>query len=186
MKINLADWVTASRIFLAFLIFSLLMGRMPYARIFAAILFCLAGLTDYFDGKIARKYGGGTAFGKFFDPLADKVLVILILTGLAILKEIPFWMVILIVIREIFVTFLRGGNVEKFSPTVLAKSKTAIQMFGTAVMLFMPCLVPMLHRGGIFLKVGVQQGLNYIIMTIILLVTIISGVQYFFIARGKI
>ena len=173
MKVSLANWLTASRIFLAFPIFFLLMSSIPHHRTFATILFCLAGLTDYFDGKIARVYGEITPFGKFFDPLADKVLVISVLMGLTILREVPLWMVLLIVTREILVTFLRAGNVEKFSPTILAKSKTAFQMSGIGIILFIPCLTQP------------REVLTYIIMTIILLVTIISGTQYFFVARRK-
>ncbi|OIN98686.1 hypothetical protein AUJ66_00280 [Candidatus Desantisbacteria bacterium CG1_02_38_46] len=181
MKVHLANWFTASRIFLSFPIFFLLISGIPHYRTFSAILFCLAGLTDYLDGKIARIQGGGTPFGKFFDPLADKVLVILVLTGLIILEEVQLWMVLLIAIRELLVTLLRVGNVEKFSPTILAKSKTAFQMFGIAIILFIPCLASMLHQGGPLLKLETQHNLTYLIMMIILLVTIISGVQYVFV-----
>lgn len=176
MKVRLADWITGARIFLSFPIFFFLMDSTLHARIFAAVLFCLAGFTDYLDGKIARFQGGSTPFGKFFDPLADKVLVVSVLTVLVILKEIPLWMVLLIAIREFLVTFWRAGNVEKFSPTVLAKSKTTFQMSGIAIILFIPCLAS--YCGGPFFKLGIQQVLTYIIMTVILLVTLISGLQY--------
>lgn len=185
MKVSLANWFTASRIFLAFPIFLLLIDGTSHHRAFATILFCLAGLTDYLDGKIARMQGGCTPFGKFIDPLADKVLVISVLTALTISGEIPLWMVLLIVIREILVTFLRAGDVEKFSPTIFAKSKTAFQMFGIAIILFMPCLTPMLYRGGPLLKLELQNNLTYLIMTIILFITLVSGIQYFFVARRK-
>lgn len=175
MKVSLANWFTAVRVFLAFPIFFLLMRGTSSARASALILFCLAGLTDYFDGKIARVYGQITRSGKFFDPIADKILVISVLTGLGILKEIPLWMVILIVTREIFVTFLRVSDVEKFSPTILAKSKTAFQICGIAIMLFIPLL-----------NLGIQQLLTKLIMTSILLVTIISGIPYFLRAWRKI
>jgi CDP-diacylglycerol---glycerol-3-phosphate 3-phosphatidyltransferase len=167
MKVNLADLLTVSRIFLAFPVFFLLVDGMLPDRIFAAILFCLAGLTDYFDGKIARMQGKSTHFGKFLDPLADKILVISILVALTILSEIPLWIVILIITREILVTFLRVGNVEKFSPTIFAKFKTVVQMSGIVIILFLP-----------FLQLNSQKSISYLIMMIVLFFTLVSGIQY--------
>lgn len=168
MKANLANLFTAIRIFLALPIFFFLLSDILYARILVIILFCFAGFTDYLDGKMARLYGGVTEFGKFIDPLADKILVVSILIGLAILNEVQFWMVFLIAARELIVTIFRAGSIEKFSPTFLAKSKTAFQMVGIGIILFIP-----------FLKLGSTGNvLNHIIMSSMLAITLISGLHY--------
>jgi len=174
MRVNLANWFTMARIFLAFPIFFLLISDISHARLLAVFLFCFAGLTDYLDGKIARIFKSESKFGKFFDPFADKILVISVLTGLVILKEVPAWMVLLIGARELLVTFLRAGDIEKFSPTFFAKSKTAFQMCGITIILFLP-----------FLKIEFEHIITYVIMTGILLSTLVSGIQYCFIARRK-
>lgn len=97
--------------------------NMSIAQIIFAVLFVLASATDFLDGYIARKYNQITTFGKFLDPIADKVLVFAALLYLMLIMpdRVALWTVILIIIREFLVTGVRLLAVEK--GTVIAASK---------------------------------------------------------------
>ena len=82
-------------------------GANQNMRYVAAALFIIASLTDMLDGKIARKYNLVTNFGKFMDPLADKLLVCSALICMIELRELPAWMVIIIVSREFIISGFR-------------------------------------------------------------------------------
>ena len=100
---NLPNKLTVLRVLLIpFFVAALLAGdgQIPTLRYVSAAIFIVASLTDMLDGKIARKYNLVTNFGKFMDPLADKLLVCAALICLVELKQIPAWMVIIIVSRE--------------------------------------------------------------------------------------
>lgn len=104
---NLANKLTTFRVLCIpiFVVF-MLIESIPYNYYLAAIVFIIASITDLFDGKIARKYHLVTNFGKFMDPLADKMLVsaaIICLTP----KMIPSWVVIIIISRELFISGFR-------------------------------------------------------------------------------
>ena len=95
-------------------------------------IFIIASITDAFDGYYARKYNQVTPEGKFLDPLADKILVSSAFISFAILGEIEFWMVGLIIFRDLFVTGLRMIIESKGKSMItsnIAKVKTASQMF---------------------------------------------------------
>ena len=126
--------LTFSRIILAAVIFLLLIS--PDGYFLALILFFIAGITDYFDGYLARKYDSVSQIGEILDPIADKILIVFVLFGLAInLNSYLIGFVgSLIITREIWVGALRDfnarhnrSNVTKV--TFLAKLKTAIQLF---------------------------------------------------------
>jgi CDP-diacylglycerol--glycerol-3-phosphate 3-phosphatidyltransferase len=102
-----------------------------YSRAFGFFLFIVAALTDIADGHYARKYGIVTGFGKFMDPLADKILVATAFIALVSLGYARAWMVMLIIAREFYVTGLRSlaayrGSIIRPSP--MAKLKTVVQM----------------------------------------------------------
>lgn len=109
--------------------------------IIAILLLTIASLTDTFDGLIARKLNQVSEFGAFFDPLADKILVWGVYIGFLLkpffLKMFPF--VVIIILRDLFVTFLRfyskNKNIE-FKTSVLAKTKTAVQMVFAFFLMF--------------------------------------------------
>ena len=112
----------------------------PACRIAAGILFILACLTDFLDGRIARKRNLVTDFGKFIDPVADKLLVLTTLIMLVHLRMMPAWVVILVLCRELSVDGLRmvavtQGKVIAAGP--LGKWKTACQMVLISVMLIL-------------------------------------------------
>ena len=107
---NLPNKLTILRvIMIPFFVLALLYngGENQTLRYVAAAIFIIASLTDMLDGKIARKYNLVTNFGKFMDPLADKLLVCSALICLVELKELPAWMVIVIISREFIISGFR-------------------------------------------------------------------------------
>ena len=139
--IILINLLTTLRIILAMIIFIFLMS--PNTYLLAFILFLLAGITDYFDGYLARKYNAVTQIGEILDPIADKILILFILFGLAInLSSYLIGFVgALIIMREIWVGALRDHNArnnrsEITKVTFLAKIKTSMQLFTLSIYLF--------------------------------------------------
>ena len=140
MKI-LINLLTLSRIFIAVIIFGLLMLSDRY--LLAFILFFLAGLTDYFDGFLARKYDASSHIGEILDPIADKILIVFLFFGLA-LDLSSYWVGFagaLIITREIWVSALRdynsrNNNQNATRVTYIAKIKTSMQLFTISVYLF--------------------------------------------------
>ena len=102
-----------------------------YSEITATIVFFVASLTDWYDGYVARKYGYVTKWGKFLDPLADKILITSALFSFWFLKYIQLWMVLVIVFREFLIICLRLYAFNTRKPMItsnLAKWKTFSQM----------------------------------------------------------
>ncbi|MFC1703701.1 CDP-diacylglycerol--glycerol-3-phosphate 3-phosphatidyltransferase [Candidatus Omnitrophota bacterium] len=136
---NLPNKLTIIRIFLAFLfMFVLLAFKGIGPKVLALVIFTLACATDFLDGYIAREYNLVTNFGKFMDPLADKLLVLAAFIAFVELRVIAAWMVLLIFSRELIVTGIRLFAVKK--KKVLAaeregKHKTASQMFAIFMIL---------------------------------------------------
>jgi CDP-diacylglycerol--glycerol-3-phosphate 3-phosphatidyltransferase len=105
---NLANNLTLTRIIIVpVLIVILLYSTSKTSCLIAAILFALAGFTDWLDGYIARKQNLITSLGIFLDPLADKILVSITLIMLLSLNRVPAWMVAIIIAREVAITGLR-------------------------------------------------------------------------------
>ena len=133
--------LTLSRILLAVLIFVLLMS--PDGYLLAIILFFFAGITDFFDGFLARKYNAVSQIGEILDPIADKILILFVLFGLAInLSSYLIGFIGAIVItREIWVGALRdlnarNGKSDATKVTFLAKIKTSVQLLTLSIYLF--------------------------------------------------
>lgn len=148
-------------------------AQLPVTHLVAAIIFIVASLTDLADGKIARKYKLVTNFGKFADPLADKLLVMTALIFFVQFGWVPAWMVAIIVIRELAITGLRTLIVENNSKVLAAampgKIKTASQM--VAISFFL------LHDI-VFAMANIPFAM--IMIWIALLATIYSGIDYFY------
>jgi CDP-diacylglycerol--glycerol-3-phosphate 3-phosphatidyltransferase len=132
--------LTLSRIFLAAVIFLLL--TRPEGYFLAFILFFVAGVTDYFDGYLARKYNLTSEIGEVLDPIADKILIVFVLFGLSVNLTSYFiaFMASLIITREIWVGALRDfnarrGELNATKVTFLAKIKTTIQLFTISIYL---------------------------------------------------
>ena len=133
--------LTLSRIFLAAIIFVLLMA--PDGYLLALVLFFLAGITDYFDGYLARKYNAVSLLGEILDPIADKILILFVLFGLSITLSsyLIGFIGSIIITREIWVGALRDlnariGRADATKVTFLAKIKTTIQLLTITIYLF--------------------------------------------------
>ena len=139
---NLPNKLTTLRvIMIPFFVFSLLYrgGEVAAFRYVAAAIFIVASLTDLLDGKIARKYGLVTNFGKFMDPLADKLLVCSALICLIELKQLPAWMVIVIISREFIISGFRlvaSDNGIVIAASYWGKFKTTFQMIAVILLIF--------------------------------------------------
>ena len=139
---NLPNKLTILRVCLIpfFVVFLLLDGgQNQMYRYISAVIFIIASLTDMLDGKIARKYNLVTNFGKFMDPLADKLLVCSALICLIQLGQIPAWMVIVIISREFIISGFRLVAAEKgvvIAASYWAKVKTTVQMIMAIVLIF--------------------------------------------------
>tara|TARA_B110000003_G_scaffold155546_1_gene156119 strand:+ start:101 stop:643 length:543 start_codon:yes stop_codon:yes gene_type:complete len=136
----LINLLTLSRIFLAAIIFLLL--TRPEEYFLAFILFFVAGITDYFDGYLARKYNLTSEIGEVLDPIADKILIVFVLFGLSVNLTSYFiaFIASLIITREIWVGALRDfnsrqGRSDATKVTFLAKIKTTIQLFTISIYL---------------------------------------------------
>jgi len=104
---NVPNKLTISRFALTVFFLAVIFGRVPYNETIALALFATAGLTDYYDGKIARRDHLVTNFGILMDPLADKIMVCSAFIAFVGLRWIPAWMVVLVVAREFAITGLR-------------------------------------------------------------------------------
>ena len=184
---NLANKLTMIRIFLVpvFLVF-ITVKDIPYGSIIATIIFIIASLTDQLDGHIARSRNQITNFGKFMDPLADKWLVTAALVSLVELKLVAGWAVVVILAREFAVSGLRtlaASDGIVIAASWWGKIKTVTQMIAILLLL---------------LKVNINTSVSAIsfvsnnsflnsfftyvpetIMYIAVLITIISGIDYF-------
>ena len=129
-------------------------------------VFILASLTDYVDGQIARKYNQVSDFGKFLDPLADKLLVIAAMVMFCEWGVIPDWALMIVLTREFAVTGLRLVAVGKGVVIAAGKSgkfKTASTMIGLCVLMGFPSV----------------QILKWVIIVVIVISTVYSGIEYF-------
>ena len=136
---NLPDKLTVLRtILIPFFLIAMLWDAVPYGNWIALVVFAVASITDMLDGKIARKYNMVTNFGKFMDPLADKLLVSSALIAFVELGRIPCWIVIAIIAREFIISGFRlvaADNGIVIAAGIWGKIKTAEQMVMICVLL---------------------------------------------------
>lgn len=169
MEMNLPNKLTVLRVILipVFLVV-LFLAPAPMNRYAAVLIFIIASLTDLLDGKIARKYNMVTNFGKFMDPLADKLLVMSALVSMVALGDLPAWVVIVILAREFAITGFRTLAVE--AGIVLAASwwgkvKTTVQMVMIIVVL-------------LELPFGFMDAAELLLIGLAVFFTILSGADY--------
>jgi len=170
-------------------------GDMVFPRnvVIALILFCVASLTDFLDGYVARKYNQVTDFGKFVDPLADKLLVTSALVLLCEQGAIAGWMVCVILARELIITSLRVVAANKgrvLAATWTGKVKTCVQIGGIVVIYIYYIVIGAIGSGAInpvtpngmgVMLITISSspgGLTLLIGWVVTLVTIYSGWDY--------
>ena len=142
-------------------------GEIFALRMTALVLFLIASLTDLLDGKIARKYNLVTNFGKFMDPLADKLLVCSALICLVQLGQLPAWIVIIIISREFIISGFRLVAADQgvvIAASMWGKSKTVSQMI-SIVLLIINIKTPPL---------GVLTAISIPVMTILTVVSLLD------------
>ena len=168
---NLPNKLTILRvIMIPFFVLTLLYdgGENQTLRYVAAAIFIIASLTDMLDGKIARKYNLVTNFGKFMDPLADKLLVCSALICLVELKELPAWMVIVIISREFIISGFRliaSDNGVVIAASYWGKFKTTFQMLMVIVLI-------------LNIQMPFFQILGVILTYVALILTVVSLIDY--------
>ncbi len=152
----------------------LMMDNVIWARYAALFLFIAASITDFVDGHIARKYNLVTNFGKFIDPVADKLLVLSTMVMLSWHALLPAWIVVAVLFRELAVDGLRLVAVEQgkvIAAGKLGKIKTTVQMVMIISHLVYFAQFPLLHHLAWWLMIPSQIA--------VLVMTIWSGVDYF-------
>ena len=136
-------------------------------RIIATVVFILASLSDLLDGYVARHYNQVSNFGKFMDPLADKILVLSAMCFLVEKGQMPGWVVAIILFREFAVSGLRLVAAEKQRVIAAAwsgKVKTTCTMVGLCFMMVF----------------GKYEAMNIFVSIVILATTVYSGIEYFY------
>lgn len=169
---NLANRITILRILLipAFMFFILNENIQPLGSYIAVVIFFAAALTDTVDGYVARFQKQVTAFGKFLDPVADKLLISAALICLVELQDISSWVAIAIIAREFAVSGLRLVAMVKeevIPASLLGKIKTTAQIIAVIVVILNP---PVYIAG---------KSLGWILMALAVIITVVSGVEYF-------
>ena len=180
MPLSWPNRITLFRIVLSpVIVFLMIDGRTGF-RIAAFAVFLFAALTDLYDGYLARRYGWTTNLGKFLDPLADKLLVSLVLIGLVNIGLVPVWAAYMIIGRELLVTGLR--SVAAYAgvlilPSSMGKWKATIQMIALTLYMLLALLQPSLPPDSMVLP---RLELASLVMLMIAIsLTLVSGMDYF-------
>ena len=170
MKMNLANKLTILRIFMVPVFMVFLLHQIPGGDYIAAFVFILAAITDSLDGYIARSRNQITNFGKFMDPLADKLLVSAALISLASMGEISAWVVVIIIAREFTISVLRAVAAAEglvIAASVWGKLKTISQIVAISLILL---------NNFPFRYINIPM--DTIVLWIAVILTVISGVDY--------
>lgn len=166
---NLANVLTLLRLLLVPIFLYALFygdGHHYWARIVAWAIFAVACITDRYDGLLARNYGMATEFGAFVDPIADKTLIGAALIGLSMLGDLPWWVTVLILTREVAITVLRLAVIRRgvIPASWGGKLKTVVQ--AVAIGLFVLPLSGILHTAAV------------VVMGLAILLTVVTGIDY--------
>jgi CDP-diacylglycerol---glycerol-3-phosphate 3-phosphatidyltransferase len=166
---NIANVLTGVRLVLVPVFLILLFvgdGHETFWRIAAFVVFAIAVITDRFDGALARSYGMVTEFGKLADPIADKALIGAALIGLSMLGDLPWWVTVVIMVREIGITVLRFAVLRRgvIPASRGGKLKTLVQ--AVAIGLFVLPLSGPWMTGA------------WAVMWAAVLLTVVTGVDY--------
>ena len=181
---NLPNKLTMARIILSPIFMVTFLINNLYTRYLALFIFAVAALTDMYDGHLARKTGVVTSFGKFMDPLADKLLTSTAFIAFVALGYVKSWIVLPIIVRELFITGLRAMAAYRgvvITSSVLAKWKTASQMIAIVIILLFTNLRMTWsalghHRSPLPADVAFKVFDGVVMVTMVL--TLITGIDY--------
>jgi CDP-diacylglycerol--glycerol-3-phosphate 3-phosphatidyltransferase len=181
MKINIPNQLTLIRILLTPLFLILFIQEPSGSKVWAGIIFFVAAFTDWYDGYYARRFQSVTRWGQFMDQLADKILVSSALIVFAYSRYVYWWMIVIIIGRDAIITSLRSFALQIGKPIItsmFAKWKTFLQM-GFVFALLIYINIPNLPD--VSLDQAAQPWFLWttITMSVVVLLTFISGVQYF-------
>ena len=168
--INLPTILTLIRIFLVIPLFVLIFIDSLPAKIITIICFIVASITDFIDGKLARKNKQVTDLGAFLDPLADKMLINLTLLALCYQNLVPIWMFAIIIVRDFAVDGIRMMAAKKgitISASMAGKLKTTVQMIALSLILLNKIILN-----------DVFSIINLVLLSVMLALTIVSGLKY--------
>lgn len=181
----LPNQLTGLRILLTpvFLFFFLM--EEPVFKLISLIIFLIAAITDWYDGWLARKFNYITNWGKFLDPLADKILTSTAFIAFVLVGLLPLWMVIIIIVRDLLITVLRAYSDYKgklFAASRLAKWKTFFQMFFLYYILVLYVLrtLPALQSYADLFDTLLDPTLIYISMAFVTTFTLVTGILYLY------
>ncbi len=181
---TLPNTLTFIRLVLSPVFFFMIIAESAVTRQLSLAVFLIAAITDWYDGEIARRSGTESNLGKFLDPLADKFLTSAAFLAFAVLGMVPWWMVIVIVLRDMLVTALRSLAENRGEHIVTSKTaqwKTFIQMIALYYLLL---LVVLKDVGWIRAALGtlpetlLDPPLVYGLMLGVTVLTLFTGVQY--------
>lgn len=181
---TLPNQLTILRIILTPVFLFLFLSSDPFYIQISLAVFFIAALTDWYDGWLARKYNYISDWGKFWDPLADKILTSTAFLGFVFVGLLPLWMVILIIVRDLVVTLLRvyaESRGYNFVTSYYAKWKTLLQM---VFLYYLLLLYVGLNTKEIFIgnenlfQFFANKDIIYVVMLIITVITVHSGVTY--------
>ncbi|MBQ4630531.1 MAG: CDP-diacylglycerol--glycerol-3-phosphate 3-phosphatidyltransferase [Clostridia bacterium] len=181
---NLANKITMTRILMIPLFMVAYLWNFPYNELVACIIFAIAALTDGVDGYVARNYKMVTDFGKFIDPLADKLLIATALICFVEAREIAGYMAVVIIAREFIVTGLRTVAMSKgvvIAASMTGKIKTCIQIIAViCVFLFgNPQANEITASQSMMINAfGNEYSPGYIAMFVATIFTVYSGIEY--------
>ena len=181
---NIANYLTLSRIVIAFLCIGCILINTLASLATAFILFLLASFTDFLDGFIARKQKKISDLGKLLDPIADKILIIGIFLGFLEIKVVSIWMVVVIIAREFIITgvrlfALRSGHV--LDAKRWGKHKTFSQMLGINV-IFVILMLDKVFPESIAIDV-LRNQVIFVLLCYIVIITAFSGLHYLWVNR---
>ena len=176
--------LTLSRLVLTPVFLVLIFADSWYCKILALLAFTVASLTDFYDGRIARRDGTVTSFGRFMDPLADKLLVSSALIAFVMLGMVEAWLVGAMIVRDVVITSLRIYAIRRGKPVVtsqLAKWKTMLQLvlvFGILVFINVRVVEAKLASQPIVLVGDISYWVLNVLVAAVTLVAVVSGVRY--------
>ncbi|MEN3367860.1 MAG: CDP-diacylglycerol---glycerol-3-phosphate 3-phosphatidyltransferase [Verrucomicrobiota bacterium] len=179
---NWANRLTISRLVLTILFVAALNWDWPYARTAALIIFLIAGVTDFVDGEIARRYGEVTNFGKLMDPLVDKIMMAAAFISLVPLGAIPAWAATTVVARDFLITGLRlmaSARGQVLPAERLGKHKTSWQIITVVFFLVLLSLRELKYaetENGWWFRAWNQGG--PLLVWIAVAFTVYSGLRY--------